>query len=89
MLSVSCTRASFRGRRLALPSILQWNTNGLRTFLSELRRELLHAPIDVLALQEENALPSESLIRNYATYNSMPVHPNGTPKASLVVNVEC
>lgn len=39
---------------LRFPSILKWNTNGLRTRLPEHRREVSQTYLDVLALQETN-----------------------------------
>lgn len=88
MLITSSTHEPFRRRRLALPSILHWNTNGLRSRLSELSCELLRTPTDVLALQEANFLLSERRIHSYTAYHSMPAHSNRRPKASLYVHVD-
>lgn len=88
MLSVSSTCSPFCGHCLALPPILQWNTNGLRTGLSELRRGLLHTPIYPLALQEANVLLSEGRIYNFTVYHNTLVHPSGRSKYLLYVHVD-
>lgn len=71
-----------------LPSVLQWNARGLRTRISELRREVLRAQFDVLALQGTNVLPLEGRISQYTPFHARTIHPSGRSRASLYIHVQ-
>lgn len=85
---VSCTRPSFRGLHLAVLFTQQYNSNCLRSRHSELHRNLLPAPIDILALQEANVLPFEGRSHNYTAHHNRPGPPNGMPKDLLYVHID-
>lgn len=73
---------------LLLPSALQWNTNGLRDGLFELRREVALAHFDVLGFQETHVFSSEGKISSYTSYHNKTFHSSGLPRLSLLVHVD-
>lgn len=72
-------------RNSYLPSVLQWNVNGLRTRLPDLRVRVCESFPGVLALQENNSLPGECRISNYTEHHSKASRVNGRSKALLYV----
>lgn len=76
---------SRRGRGPILPSILQWNVNGLRTRMSELRQFLSTKKVDILALQETNVTSGDVRLSPYVLIHSAAVNPNGRSRVALFV----
>lgn len=68
-----------------LPYVLQWNDNGLRTRLLDIRLRVREYCPDVIALQETNTLLVESRISQYTEQHSEGSSANGRPKASIYV----
>lgn len=67
------------------PSLLQWNVNGLRTRLSELRQHLTTERFDIIALQETNVVLGEVRLSPYVFYHSNPVNINGRSRVAVLV----
>lgn len=66
-------------------SALQWNCNGLRTRLPELREHLIDHAYDAVALQEPR-MPANSIrITGHVAYYSRPTLPGATPRAALLI----
>lgn len=74
-----------RKKNSYLPCILQWNVNGLRAHLPDLRIRVTNSSPDVIALQEDNSLPGECRISNYTDNHSKTFRANGRSRASLYV----
>lgn len=77
-----------RGHSPLFPSLLQWNVNGLRTRLPELRQSLTNQRVDVLALQETNVLPGEVRLSPYVIYYSAAINPNGRSRVAVFVRAD-
>lgn len=74
-----------RRRRRTLPIVLQWNVNGLRSRLPDLRTRLRQESFDLLALQETGIRGDEGRISGYVSYHSKSVRPDGRSRASIYV----
>ena len=70
------------------PPILQWNVNGLRTRLPELRESLKTERVDVLALQETNVVPGEVRLSPYVFYHSVPLNSNDRSRVAILVRAD-
>lgn len=63
---------SQRAQPAAIPSILQWNCNGLRQRLPDLKTQLRQTPYDILLIQEPRIEASKLRIPGYTAYQSKP-----------------
>lgn len=70
---------------LILPTVLQWNVNGLKARLPDLRTHLHLHSIDILALQETRVLNDEGRLAGYVGYHSKTQHRDGRSRASLYI----
>lgn len=55
-----------------IPSILQWNCNGMRQRLLDLKTQLRQMPYDVLLIQEPRMEASKLRIPGYTAYQNKP-----------------
>ncbi|KAG0445176.1 hypothetical protein HPB47_018922 [Ixodes persulcatus] len=68
--------------------ILQWNCNGLKTRLPELRNHLGDNSYDAVALQEPRMTAGNMRIAGHVVYASKPHVARGVPRAALLVRRE-
>ncbi|KAG0420943.1 hypothetical protein HPB47_003163 [Ixodes persulcatus] len=66
-------------------SALQWNCNGLRTRLPELRDHLLHHAYDAVALQEPRMPAGSIRIAGHVVYYGRPLVAGVTPRAAALL----
>lgn len=68
-----------------IPTVLQWNVNGFKTPLPDLRTRFHMNPIDILVLQESRVLAHDARLAGYVGYHSKPHRPDGKSRSSMFV----
>ena len=76
---------NFQNHKRKIPTVLQWNANGLRPRLPDLRNYLLNNRTDVLAIQEPGIRPGDCRLSPYVIYLSVSEQVDGRSRAAVFV----